>query len=122
MWSTQIALMDVMPRLTDRLSGVMMGRSKDLPDRYKLFSAIQVLGIVIILLFFLTSFKAFLYFATSIGLIAAPTIGYYNYLAITSDKIPAKYRPKTSLVVWNWVCIFIMTLFAIGFIYTRIVM
>ena len=122
MWSTQIALMDVMPRLTDRLSGVMMGRPKDSPDRYKLFSAIQVLGIIIILLFFLSSFKSFLYFATSIGLIAAPTIGYYNYLAITSDKIPAKYRPKTSLVVWNWACIFIMTIFAIGFIYTRIVM
>ena len=122
MWSTQIALMDVMPRLTDRLSGIMMGRSRDLPDRYKLFSAIQVIGIIIILLFLLSSFKAFLYFATSVGLIAAPTIGYYNYLAITSEKIPAKYRPNTTLVIWNWACIFIMTVFAIGFVYTRIVM
>jgi len=124
MWSTQIALMDVMPRLTDRLSGLMMGRPKDSPDRYKLFSAIQVLGIIIILLFFVEadSFLPFIFFATSVGLIAAPTIGYYNYLAITSDKIPAKYRPKTSMVIWNWACIFIMTVFAIGFVYTRIVM
>ncbi len=120
MWSTLIALMDVMPRLTDRLSGIMTGRQKDLPDRYKLFSAIQVTGIVIILLFLLSSFKAFLYFATSVGLIAAPTIGYYNYKAITSSKIPEKYRPKPSLVIWNWACIVIMTMFAIGFVYTRI--
>ena len=120
MWSTLIALMDVMPRLTDRLSGVMMKRSNDLPDRYKLFSAIQVTGIIVILLFFLSSFKAFLYFATSVGLIAAPTIGYYNYKAITSAKIPAKYRPKNSLVIWNWACIVIMTMFAVAFVYTRI--
>ena len=120
MWSTLIALMDVMPRLTDRLSGVMMKRSNDLPDRYKLFSAIQVTGIIIILLFFLSSFKSFLYFATSVGLIAAPTIGYYNYKAITSAKIPAKYRPKNSLVIWNWACIVIMTMFAVAFVYTRI--
>ena len=122
MWSTLIALMDVMPRLTDRLSGIITGRAKDLPDRYKLFSAIQVVGIIVILLFLLSSFKAFLYFATSVGLIAAPTIGYYNYKAITSPKIPQKYRPKTSLVIWNWSCIVIMTVFAIGFVYTRIVM
>ena len=122
MWSTLIALMDVMPRLTDRLSGIMTGRAKDLPDRYKLFSAIQVIGIIVILLFLLSSFKAFLYFATSVGLIAAPTIGYYNYKAITSPKIPQKYRPKTSLVIWNWSCIVIMSVFAIGFVYTRIVM
>lgn len=122
MWSTQIALMDVMPRLTDRLAGVIMKRPAHLPDRYKLFSFIQVIGIIIILLFLLSSFKAFLYFATSVGLIAAPTIAYYNYLAITSEKIPTKYRPNKILVIWNWSCIFIMTLFAIGFVYTRIVM
>lgn len=122
MWSTQIALMDVMPRLTDRLAGVIMKRPVHLPDRYKLFSCIQVIGIIIILLFLLSSFKAFLYFATSVGLIAAPTIAYYNYLAITSKKIPTKYRPNKILVIWNWLCILIMTLFAIGFIYTRIVM
>jgi len=98
----------------------MMKRPNDLPDRYKLFSAIQVTGIIIILLFFLSSFKAFLYFATSVGLIAAPTIGYYNYKAITSAKIPTKYRPKNSLVIWNWACIVIMTMFAVAFVYTRI--
>ena len=58
--------------------------------------------------------------ATSVGLIAAPTIGYYNYKAITSAKIPAKYRPKNSLVIWNWACIVIMTMFAVAFVYTRI--
>ena len=120
MWSTLIALMDVMPRLTDRLAGIITGRPREAPSRYTQFSIVQVIGVSVILLFFMKSFTAFLYFATSVGLIAAPAIGYYNYIAVTSDEVSSTYIPKRGIILWNWLGVIVMTAFAIAFLYTRI--
>ena len=66
------------------------------------------------------SFTVFLYFATSVGLIAAPAIGYYNYIAVTSDEVSSTYTPKRGIILWNWLGVIVMTAFAIAFLYTRI--
>jgi Mn2+/Fe2+ NRAMP family transporter len=112
--------MDVMPRLTDRLAGIITGRPREASSRYTQFSIVQVIGVSVILLFFMKSFTAFLYFATSVGLIAAPAIGYYNYIAVTSDEVSSTYVPKRGIILWNWLGVIVMTAFAIAFLYTRI--
>ena len=121
MWSTQIALMDAMPRLTDRLLSILAGRPDDAPPRYTTFLVVQVVGVSIILLFLMKNFTTFLYFATSMGFIAAPAIAYYNQVAMTSDDVPAEYRPGRKLVIWNWISVVAMTVFALAFLYTQIV-
>jgi Mn2+/Fe2+ NRAMP family transporter len=119
MWSTLIALMDVMPRVTERLVGILTHRPDDAPPRYAMFLAVQVVGCSIILLFLIGSFNSFVFFATSVGFITAPAIAYYNYVAITSDDVPAELRPGPFITNWNRIAIAAMIVFALGFIYTN---
>lgn len=120
MWSTLIALMDVMPRVSDRLLGILTHRADDAPPRYALFLTIQVVGCSLILLLLISSFNTFVMFATSVGFITAPAIAYYNYRAITSEEVPAEHRPGSFITNWNRVAIVAMTLFALGFILTSV--
>jgi Mn2+/Fe2+ NRAMP family transporter len=120
MWSTQVALMDAMPRVMDRLTAVITKRPDDAPGRYTHFLILQVIGVAIIVLALMQSFSAFLVFATSMGFIAAPAIAYYNYVAVTSRDVPEEMRPSQGLIVWNWVAVVIMAAFAMAFIYTRV--
>ena len=119
-WSTQVALMDALPRVTDRLFCVMAGRPDETKSRYGLFQLIQVLGVSFMLLFLMSNFTTFIFFATSMGFVASPAIAYYNYRAITSDEIPEAYRPGKGMVFWSWAGIFSLTAFAIAFVISRL--
>jgi len=120
MWSTQVALMDAMPRVMDRLLSVITKRPPDAPSRYTRFLIIQVAGVSAIVLFMLKSFSAFLVFATSMGFIAAPAIAWYNCRAVTSNDVDPEHQPPRGLVVWNYVAVAVMAAFAIAFIYTLV--
>jgi hypothetical protein len=119
-WSSQVALMDALPRVTDRLLGVITGRPADAPRRFKQFLAVQVVGVAFMLLFLMSNFRTFIYFATSMGFVAGPAIAYYNYRAITSNDVAAEYRPSSVLLVWNWISIIVLTMFAIAFLWTSL--
>jgi Mn2+/Fe2+ NRAMP family transporter len=121
MWSTLVALLDAVPRVSDRLIGLAAHRPAEAGDRYTLFLAIQVVGVSAILLFMLRGFGTFIDFATSMGFLAAPAIAYYNYRAITSAEIPAEYRPNSRLVVWSWISIVSLAAFAISYFVLRII-
>ncbi len=120
MWSTQIALMDAMPRVMNRLTGAMLHRPDDAPSRYTWWLVLQVTGVSIMVLFLMGSFTSFIVFATSMGFIAAPAIAYYNGIAITSDDVPAELKPGSGLVWWNRIATVIMAAFALAFIYTLV--
>ncbi len=120
MWSTQVALMDALPRVMNRLTGVIMSRPDDAPSLYTRFLIVQVLGVMLIVFFLMGSFGAFIVFATSMGFIAAPAIAYYNYVAVTSADVPEQHRPGSRLIAWNWIGVAFMAIFAIGFLYTLI--
>jgi hypothetical protein len=120
MWSTLVALMDAVPRVSDSLVGLWTNRAESAGERYTLFLAIQVVGVTAILLFLLGGFGAFIDFATSMGFLAAPAIAYYNYRAITSDGIAAEFRPDTKLTVWSWVSVVSLTGFAVSYFVLRI--
>ncbi len=120
LWSTQVALMDALPRVTDNLVGVFQGRPDNAPSRFKTFLAVQVVGVSIMLLFLMGNFTTFIYFATSMGFIAGPAIAYYNYRAVTSSDVGADYRPSALLAGWNWLSVFVLTAFAIAFLWTTL--
>jgi len=117
-WSTQIALMDALPRVTDRLFGILTGRPADAPARFVRFLVVQVVGVSIILLFLMSNFTNFVKFATSMGFVAGPAIAYYNYRAITSSDVAIEFRPGKGLVIWNWISVVVLTAFAAAFLWT----
>ena len=119
-WSTQVALMDVLPRVSDRLVGILQRRPADAPARFKMFLLVQVVGVSIILLFLMGNFTSFIYFATSMGFVAGPAIAYYNYRAVTSADVSGTYRPNASLVAWNWISVITLAAFAIAFLWTSL--
>ena len=120
MWSTQIALLDALPRVSDRLFGIMTGREAGQPGRYTRFLILQVVGVSIILLFLMSGFGTFINFATSTGFLAGPAIAYYNYRAVTLPEVGVEFRPDKKLIIWNWLSIVSLTLFAIVYIYLRV--
>ncbi len=119
-WSTQVALMDALPRVTDRLVGILQGRPADAPSRFKTFLAVQVVGVSIMLLFLMSNFTTFIYFATSMGFVAGPAIAYYNYRAVTSSDVAAEHRPSAVLINWNWISVVVLAAFAIAFLWTTL--
>jgi len=119
-WSTQIALMDALPRVMDRLASILGGRAADAPSHYTRFLLIQVVGVTLMLLFLMKEFTAFLYFATGMGFITSPAIAYYNYRAITSDEIAVEFRPQTGMLIWSWTGIFFLSAFALAFLWMNL--
>jgi Mn2+/Fe2+ NRAMP family transporter len=115
MWSTLVALMDAVPRVVDRLLSYANKKPDETPDRYTWFLAIQVIGVIVIVLFLMGEFVAFLDFATSMGFLAAPAIAYYNYRAVTSPEIPAEFRPNATHVAWSWISVLSLAGFAISY-------
>jgi len=120
LWSTQVALMDALPRVTDRLFSVVRGRPDDTRSHFGSFLLLQVIGVTIMLLFLMSNFTTFIYFATSMGFVASPAIAYYNYRAITADEIPDRLRPGKGMVFWSWAGIVSLTAFAIAFLWTSL--
>ena len=119
-WSTQVALMDALPRVTSRLYCIIRGNPDAEVTHYGRFSLLQVLGVTFMLLFLMKGFTSFIYFATSMGFVASPAIAYYNYRAITSDEVPVEFRPKKALVLWNWAGILCLSAFAGAFLWTSL--
>lgn len=119
-WSTQVALMDALPRVTSRLYYIIRGNPDAEVTHYGRFSLLQVLGVTFMLLFLMKGFTSFIYFATSMGFVASPAIAYYNYRAITSDEVPVEFRPKKALVFWNWAGILCLSAFAGAFLWTSL--
>lgn len=120
MWSTVIALMDVVPRVTARLIDHMTGRSEHAATKYKTLLLVQLFGVILIMLLLLQSFSAFIDFATSTAFITAPALAYYNHRAVTSAEVARHYSPTNSLLVWHWISVAALSAFAVAFFVDRL--
>jgi Mn2+/Fe2+ NRAMP family transporter len=119
MWSTLLALLDALPRVSDQLVGLCTSRAPDAPSRYTAFLALQVLGVTLLLLFLMRGFTSYIDFATGAGFVAAPALAYYNYRTLQSGDVAAEYRPSRVLVIWNWISVAVLAVFAIAFFVLR---
>ena len=120
MWSTVLALMDVLPRVTSRLLDCMTGRRETAHVPYARMMAVQVAGVTLIMLLLLSTFATFIDFATSAGFITAPAIAWYNYRAVRSVETEGGYAPGRGIVALHWLGLAAMGLFAIAFFVARI--
>ncbi len=119
MWSTVLALMDILPRVTSRLVDCLRGYAEEPRTPYGAMLAVQVSGVTLIMLMLLGSFNTFIDFATSAGFITAPAIAYYNYRALMQARETTGYQPSRALVVWHWVGFAALAAFAIAFLVAR---
>jgi len=120
MWSTVLALMDAIPRVTSRLVDCMTGHAEKAKAKYTTLLGVQVAGVTVIMLLLLHSFGTFIDFATSAGFVTAPALAYYNYRAIQSAEVADQYTPSSVLIMWHWVGFAAMAAFAIAFIVLRV--
>lgn len=108
MVSTQFALMDGSPRMLSRI----FTDDQDNKSLYIAFIFMQIVGVLSIIYFLISSFGVFIDFATSISFTTAPFIGILNHKAMLSKEIPAEHRPSFLLQLWSVVGI--ITMFAAG--------
>ncbi|MEJ2913221.1 NRAMP family divalent metal transporter [Pseudoalteromonas sp. C12FD-1] len=118
MVSTQFALMDGSPRMLSRVFTKDEG-SKHL---YITFLMMQIVGVILIIHFFASSFKSFIDFATSVSFMTAPFIAIINHKAMLSSDIPLDHRPSKLLQIWSVIGVISMFLAAGYFIYSKILM
>ncbi len=123
MYSTVMTLLDAGPRaasdiinkITDAIPD--QSNSKTARDYYPYLIVLQVIVSSLILLVFLTSFKNFIDFATSIAFLTAPALAFLNHRAIFSQQVPSEQQPGLVLKLWSWLGILIMTTIAICYLY-----
>lgn len=120
MWSTLLALLDALPRVSDQLASLLTARPPDVPGRYTAFLVLQVIGVTLLLLFLMRGFTTYIDFATGAGFVAAPALAYYNYRALQASDIGEEFRPSRGLVIWNWISVVVLGGFALGFFALRI--
>ncbi len=120
MWSTVVALLDIVPRVTARLIDRLAGREEREVTSYTTLLVVQVAGVTLIMLLLLQSFAAFINFATSTAFITAPALAYYNYRALRSEAVTSQYAPSGTLLVWHWVGFAALSAFALAFLVERI--
>jgi len=118
MVSTQFALMDGSPRMLSRVFTKDEG-SKHL---YIAFLVMQIVGVMLIIHFFASSFKSFIDFATSVSFMTAPFIAIINHKAMLSSDIPLEHRPSIFLQTWSVIGVISMFLAGGYFIYSKIFM
>ena len=78
---------------------------------------IQCIGAVTLLLLFISSFRAFIDFATSIAFLTSPLIAFLNHRAMFSADVPPEHRPKKIIEMWSRLGILSLGIFATGYIY-----
>jgi len=104
MVSTQFALMDGSPRMLSRIFSDDVGNK----SLYIAFLLMQIIGVLLIIYFFTSSFGVFIDFATSISFTTAPFIAIVNHKAMISKEIPTEHRPSFLLQLWSVVGIISM--------------
>jgi len=133
MLSTLLALLDACPRAV----GAMLtyrkqsgGSAKTLSieatieqsvaheDRfYTLLLVAQCLGAMTVLMLFMSSFKDFIDFATSVAFLTAPVLAVMNHRAIYAPEVPDSARPSPLMRLWSLLGIIVMGLFGLCYIY-----
>lgn len=122
MISTMLSGLDANPRIAGYLVNYFLpARKIDPVTSYSVFIVLEVIGATLILLWFLTSFKTFIDFATSVAFVMAPLLAWFNHRAVFSGDIKEPDLPGPVMRVWSILGIFVMLLVAIYFVYTKMV-
>lgn len=118
-WSTLVAIMDAVPRILDRLWRELMAREEPARNLYPRFLVLQVLGASLVLTLLLGDFATFVDISASLTFVIAPAVAWYNYRAVISSEVAAKFETSAVLIFWNHLSIVAFVLFAVAFAVLR---
>ena len=111
MLSTMMTLFDGAPRLMRGALGI----SEDNRLVFCLMFAGQLLGVLLIIALFASSFRTFIDFITSVSFATAPFIAYFNHKLMFSEDVPEDIKPNKALWVWSYTGIAFMALCGLYF-------
>jgi Mn2+/Fe2+ NRAMP family transporter len=123
MLSTLLALVDSFPRNVGAVVARLRGSNEHELERGPLFLVLLGAAWAFVWVFLATfasepqSFGRFINLATSLGLLVAPFMAYFNHRVMCSDAVPVGSRPGAWLRAWSWVGIAAFAAAAFGFAY-----
>ncbi len=115
MFSTCLALMDACPRAGDRL----INKFKKVNNGYTILLLIQIVGVSIVLLNFVSSFTSLIDLATGLAFLSAPIVAFLNHRALYHSGIEESSQPGQLLKVWSILGIVSLTAFSFLFLFMR---
>ena len=83
---------------------------------YKFWLIVLSIGTICIFSLLLDEMGTLVQVATVLSFITAPFYAYLNLKLVTSDLIPLKYKPSKILIIFSYVGLVFLTLFAIVFL------
>ena len=125
MFTTLTTVLDGMPRLVAAcllsLKESNPNVAIDVEGSSVLRGAMIVLAIAgaLVLLFFMSSFQAFIDFVTITAFVVAPITATLNHLVITAEDVPPASRPGPILKTWSLLGILLMLGLALAYLYAR---
>ena len=126
-YSSLLAVMDAFPRTLSSLYRRWQGIAeqedthtlKETDPFYIGVLLLMFVGAILTYQFFLTSLTALVDIAATVAFVTAPIIAYLNHRAITADRVPLDYQPSAGLKAISIVCMCLLALFAMGYLYLR---
>lgn len=121
MLSTLLTLMDACPRGLSKLSShYVLSEQVQSDGAVKFYTPLillQCVGSIMMLVFFMHSFKAFIDFATSVAFLVAPLIAFINHRAMFADNVPSELQPGSGIRLWSIAGIMALSVFALAYLY-----
>ncbi|WP_456376433.1 Nramp family divalent metal transporter [Lutibacter sp.] len=109
MFSTTITTLDASPRAMTKTFDLLTNKSYK--NMYWFWISFLAVGTITILIFFMSEMGLLIKIATILSFLTAPFYAIINYILISGEHTPKKWRPSLQLKILSWFSI----LFLIGF-------
>lgn len=120
MFSTTLCCLDAFPRVIREALVMINPELKEKKDQIYLIALISIAFVTTLIIgLFVSKLTMLIDFATTLAFLATPIFAYLNLRVVTGSHMPKGTKPSMSMLVFSWVCLFILTGFALGFIYWR---
>lgn len=118
MFSTTLTTLDASPRAMERSCQLLF---KELPFlNYHFWLILLAVGTLAIFTFLLSEMGTLVQIATVLSFINAPFYALLNYRLVTSKQMPSYAQPSKGLRLLSLMGIFLLVLFAIGFVFLAV--
>lgn len=122
MFSTTLAIIDGYPRVIDRAVKVIRNAdpsaTADAPVSGPYWVSMAVVGMltVLVLSLFVGNLTQMVDFVTIVAFLTGPVLGFLNFRVITSDAVPAEYRPGPAMRAYAYVGLIALGAVAVAFL------
>ena len=119
MLSTTITCLDASPRTMSRATQLLTNQINK--NYYFHWISVLSLGTMLMFYFLLSEMGALVEIATVLSFVTAPFYAILNYKLVISKNMPKSRRPSKSMRILSITGILFLTLFALGYILTRLI-